>query len=104
MSSSKDINKGYGSFFRDCAQFAFSPYTETFKYVARCDDNYDGGTTASYVAATAVCVFLSTCFPILPFVLDITLTLAIMGAILGAVSFPFAHCIYADDDCCTAAP
>lgn len=105
MNVHQEINRDYALFFKDCAKFAVSPYAETFKYFAGCDDSYDSITNDSFYTAMAVIGLFTDVIPVLPLLLSITIILATVGFMLGALGFAVEHGINAiseANDYCTA--
>jgi len=71
----------YASFFKDCVDFAQRPYKSAYnEYVINSNDKKMGW----FIIAA-----LSFLPPILPIATAIAFSIALVGAIIAAVSFPF---------------
>lgn len=97
MSNTGKLTRAYGSFFSGCTQFAFLPYTQTFKSVAESRDDEYG----HIPAALLVTGFLSFIVPVLPALTAFTSFLAVTGLLLAAASMFLTYPIALVTDMCS---
>lgn len=89
MSNTRNLSRGYASFFWGCTKFAVSPYTETFLAIASSDN--DDEILENIFAATAITAVLTFVVPILPAIASFTFALASIAMCLAVLTMPFTY-------------
>ena len=99
MPNTLSLTRSYGSFFWGCTKFAVSPYTATFKGIARSggDDGLE-----NVAAAAVVCGILTFVVPVLPVLTSISGTFAAIAALLAITSMLVTYPVAIVLDACTA--
>ncbi len=102
MSNILSLTRGYGFFFRDCAKFAVSPYTDTFLKIANAGSGEREKYLENLAAATVICGIFTFVVPVLPILTAITCVFAAIGALLAVSSLFLTYPLAIVADACGA--
>ncbi len=102
MSNILSLTRGYGLFFRDCAKFAVSPYTDTFLKITNADNNGRAEYLENLGAATVICGIFTFVVPILPVLTALTCAFAAIGTLLAVSSLFITYPLAITADACSA--
>lgn len=102
MSNILSLTRGYGFFFRDCAKFAISPYTDTFSTIANDSQNDKDEYLKNIRTATVMCGIFTFVVPVLPVVTVLASTFAAIAALLAVCSMLLTYPLAIATDICGA--
>lgn len=102
MSNILSLTRSYGFFFRDCAKFAISPYTDTFSKIANADRNERSEYLKNIGAATVICGIFTFVIPILPVLTALTCAFSAIAVLLAVSSLFITYPLAIVIDVCDA--